>query len=389
ETVPVGERAVAVAEPGAVLSWQQVGRAAVVGQDAGDVFYRVEPGGPFTVVTPVGQIQVTGTCFRVEILMSPMKHAVLGGLVGAAVATAAVVTVYEGKLVVVGDGGTKVAQAGEQTRLVRGAEPTTPGPAVAVAGGGAGGPTTIALQLPPPPTDATSRDELLHRDQIQREQLAMLAKRVQELEQGAAAGGPRHGGHGLDDGDWVNPTQAELAQWAKECRVRLDFPAVVRGETEKVSPDVARDVGLTDAEVAAVDQVFADLAADWAKQVRGWYVEATGDAAGADALSAQAMGQELQEKAAPHEPQQLQKRLAQERAGLVRPPASLAGTSPYERYFRAMAGLGDEAEHLLADKLGADKAHAIRTHDGGWPMRMQMDGCPDDGDGSDGSGGAP
>ena len=69
------------------------------------------------MVTPVGQVKVTGTCFRVEIIMSPTKHALLGGALGAVVATAAVVTVYEGKIIVVGDRGTQVASAGERTTL--------------------------------------------------------------------------------------------------------------------------------------------------------------------------------------------------------------------------------------------------------------------------------
>ncbi len=382
ETVPVGARGVAVVEPGAALAWQQVGRAIVVGQDAGDVFYRVDPGGPFTVVTPVGQVKVTGTCFRVEIIMSPTKHALLGGALGAVVATAAVVTVYEGKIIVVGDRGTQVASAGERTTLRPGAAPSPEAAPDRPPVGG--GPATIALTLPAAPTDATTRDELLRRDTIQREQLAMLAKRVQELERGGGGGPGRPGGpRGLGEGSWLDPTPAELAAWAKECRVRIDLPPVMRGEAMKIPPDWAHDAGLTDVEVATANQVFADLATDWTRRVRGWYVEATGDAGGADALSAQAMGQELQEKAAPNEPQALSKRIAHERAGLVPPPDDLAKASPFERYFRAMAGLGEEAERLLADKLGAEKAHALRAHEGGWPMRMDMAGCDDDDGGAD------
>lgn len=64
----LGERAVAVAEPGASLRWTvgSGGDGAVV-QDRGDVFYRVERGGPFVVATPAGDVRVIGTCFRVEV----------------------------------------------------------------------------------------------------------------------------------------------------------------------------------------------------------------------------------------------------------------------------------------------------------------------------------
>jgi hypothetical protein len=46
-----------------------------------------------------------------------------------------------------------------------------------------------------------------------------------------------------------------------------------------------------------------------------------------------------------------------------------------------MAGLGEEAERLIGEKIGAEKAHALRTHEGGWPMRMDIGGC-NDGDGN-------
>src|SRR5262245_35490491 len=53
ETVRIGDRAVAVAEAGATLSWR-IGKdgATRVEQPAGDIFYRVERGGPFVVATP-------------------------------------------------------------------------------------------------------------------------------------------------------------------------------------------------------------------------------------------------------------------------------------------------------------------------------------------------
>jgi hypothetical protein len=50
-------------------------------------------------------------------------------------------------------------------------------------------------------------------------------------------------------------------------------------------------------------------------------------------------------------------------------PVERARASAYERRFRALTGLGDEAERLLAVKLGPERAHVLRTHRGGWPMR--------------------
>lgn len=69
-TLHLGERAVAVAEAGASLTWQlsAQGDAQVV-QQTGAVFYRVERSAQrrFAVQTPHGQVVVAGTCFTVEV----------------------------------------------------------------------------------------------------------------------------------------------------------------------------------------------------------------------------------------------------------------------------------------------------------------------------------
>jgi hypothetical protein len=100
----LGSRAVAVLEGGAHLAWT----GDDVDQTAGDVFYRVEPGGAFRVHTPAGDVQVLGTCFRVRVASgtSEGSEAVVNGrdikvgTVGAALAAAAIVSVYEGKVAV-------------------------------------------------------------------------------------------------------------------------------------------------------------------------------------------------------------------------------------------------------------------------------------------------
>jgi hypothetical protein len=97
----LGARAVAVLEGGAHVAWT----GDDVDQTAGDVFYRVEPGGAFRVHTLAGDVQVLGTCFRVRVASGGEgTEAVVNGrdikvgAIGAAVATAAIVSVYEGKV---------------------------------------------------------------------------------------------------------------------------------------------------------------------------------------------------------------------------------------------------------------------------------------------------
>jgi hypothetical protein len=92
--VSIGDRAVAVLEPGAHVRWQ----GDRVEQATGDVFYRVERGVTFTVSTPTADARVLGTCFRISIQQeTDMKRRdIAAGALGAVAAAVVVVGVYEG-----------------------------------------------------------------------------------------------------------------------------------------------------------------------------------------------------------------------------------------------------------------------------------------------------
>lgn len=99
--VKLGDRAVAVLEPGASLKWN----GALVEQARGNVFYRVERGDGFRVHTASGDVDVQGTCFRVDLGALERKPEMQArdwkmGVAGAAVASAMFVAVYEGKVAV-------------------------------------------------------------------------------------------------------------------------------------------------------------------------------------------------------------------------------------------------------------------------------------------------
>lgn len=368
ESIALGGRGIAVAEAGAALAWRRTGDRARVEQEAGDVFYRVDPGGPFTVTTAAGEVRVTGTCFRVEVIsMKPSKQGWIGAAAGAALATAVVVTVYEGKVVVASPSGSAQVRAGERATLTPEAPPalaTSATPSVALA------------ELPPAPPNAT-REELLARDEAMRQQVASLAQRVRQLQTVASAAPAGEPKRLTFDGkeSWTDVPAETLLEFAKECRVQIDFPPMNAGPF-KLSPKLAEQLELSGEEVAAANAAFAELHSSWLRRLRALYLETTGDNAGAESLSMQALSEELREKAAGEgEAEALQKRIAEERAGLLPAPTDLSRTSPYERYFRAFANLGEEAEALLAAKLGKERAHALRASDGGWPMRMGLAGC--------------
>ncbi|MGF1509799.1 MAG: hypothetical protein ACFB9M_09905 [Myxococcota bacterium] len=98
-TWTIDGRAVAVAENGSRLSWRAGPSGSTrVNQASGDVFYRIDPGGPFEVFTPAGAVRALGTCFRVEVKEMELNRTTLAIAGAASVATAAaLVTVYEGR----------------------------------------------------------------------------------------------------------------------------------------------------------------------------------------------------------------------------------------------------------------------------------------------------
>lgn len=364
-TRALGPRALGVLEPSTTLAWAMRGGRLEVEQANGNVFYRVDKGSAFVVRTPAGEVRVTGTCFRVEVLNMRGRQALVGGAVGAALAAALVVTVYEGGVVVAGQRGQTAVSAG-QRRVTAGGEALSE----------ADGEAVIALATAPPLD--ISREQLLARDAAQRRQLTALADKVTKLERALAAA-PAAVARGAGSSTMVpdnDPTPEELAQWVKTCRVVFDFPTMDRAEPMQLSPEDAEAARLTAEEVAAANQVLAQQRLDWIAAVRKLYVEVVGEVADLEDRSLSVMASEIMEKGGTEaEESEVRRHLAQERAGLSRPPADLSKASAMERYLRGLAALGNEAEASLAKLLGPERARALRALHGGWGMRMSMDGC--------------
>jgi hypothetical protein len=114
-TVTIAQRAAAAMEPGADLSWSVRKRQVRVQQRRGSVFYRVDGGAPFRVVTPAGEVEVTGTCFRVT----------LGGGPAALAAMTTLVSVLEGSVKVGSGEHALTVKAGEAVRLSPGRPPVS------------------------------------------------------------------------------------------------------------------------------------------------------------------------------------------------------------------------------------------------------------------------
>jgi hypothetical protein len=141
ESIAIGARAVAVAEPGSELAWTvRSDGTATVDQRGGDVFYRVTPGPPFRVSAAGAGIRVLGTCFRVEVSDVRSRNKLIGaGAAGALVSAAVLVTVHEGSVLLENAQGEVALGPGEQGRAAAGTAPARTGPdlvpAIAAASG--------------------------------------------------------------------------------------------------------------------------------------------------------------------------------------------------------------------------------------------------------------
>ncbi|HEU4733177.1 MAG TPA: hypothetical protein VFT22_35035 [Kofleriaceae bacterium] len=367
ETIALGRRGVAVAEPGTELTWTiSAAGAAEVHQARGDVFYRVDKGGPFVVETPYGQVMVRGTCFRVEVLnMSVSRQAWIGGAVGAALAATVVIAVYEGHVRVVNARGQADAHAGDRIALGAGAAPTK------LPAGAPGAPTPVE----PPPSGTATLQELLARDQSHRGEIALLRARVRALESGAAAASnspepQAHEGHYKVFGF----SREELADMARRCEIRFDRPGYGL-EPRLMTDKLAHAAGLSPDEQAAFNQTLRAQNDTYMAALRALYQELTGDPG--DNLDTSSLFMEVLRKSPSAEVEAARKRLAEERAGLVPAPADTHDQSVIQRLFRLDIAAGDTLERMLAAELGPERAHQIRT--AGWPggENNSLDGCPE------------
>ena len=361
--VQLGGRGIAVAEEGSAFDWR-VGKdgAARIEQTQGNVFYRVERGEPFVVSTPAGEVEVKGTCFRVEVQPMSLKHAIVGATAGAALATV-VVTVYEGRVAVRNAHGATEVGAGSRIGMSQGNAPSA---ALAVAGD-----AQKAAVLAGAPPDTATRDDLLTRDAVHRQQIAALENQVKELSRVHVAAPPQgKEGKGPAREKMHDFTPDELKQMAANCEVRWDSPSF-GGDSQDFSADDAAKMGLTPQDVATYNRLVKQESADMLAQGRAIYREVTGDSG--DNLEFNSLWSELQGKLVRGDWQAARTRLSQEKAGLIQPQDSSQQSAAY-RFLKLMSSAGDVLAQQLEQALGPDKAHALREN--AYGGHHIMSGCP-------------
>jgi hypothetical protein len=136
ETIAIGARAAAAVEVATELGWTARAQDVRVEQRRGAVVYRVEKGGPFRVVTAAGEVEVTGTRFRVAAAFASIPTTD--------------VHVLEGGVRVTSGGVTLALVAGQGARLVRGQAP-----ALNVAAPPSAAPPSAPAERPPAPITPT------------------------------------------------------------------------------------------------------------------------------------------------------------------------------------------------------------------------------------------
>jgi hypothetical protein len=365
QEVALGDRGVAVLEAGSELAWSTDAGGHRWQQDRGNVFYRVEPGVRLRLHTPGGEVIVLGTCFRVEVNhMSIDRQGKIGFVAGAALAATVVVTVYEGRVRLASGDQQLQLGAGDQGQMANGTPPVrTTGDRSGERSRSSATLGARAPRLVTAPAEAGATEEL----RLLRQQLADQQAELDRLkvERGGTAEQHRYVDVGKD----------ELLARAARCEIRYDTPPVL-----DVVPKTIRknDLGgLTDTERDAFNEVITEMHGSVAAQLRGLYTEIGGEAAVAERMSPGSLVNELFQKMGPHEGDAARVRLSRERAGLQAPPADLSSTSPGERLFRLMFTMGDEFERKLGERIGAQRAHALRARRDGWTggSRSSHSGC--------------
>jgi hypothetical protein len=363
-TYRIGDRAVAVAEPGTSLTWD----GTKVRQTSGDIFFRVDEGSsPFRVETPAGTVRVLGTCFRTEVIpMKASRAGLAGAALGATAATIVIVTVYEGKVLTASPKGEMELEAGQAARLEADRPPRVlagAGEDPAEAGSSSVGPRGVVAR--------STADKLLRRNLELTRHKQQLEQEVETLQTRLEQANGQASKAKILDLD-----KEQLLALAKRCELRWDMPSIW-AEAPRADSRAVKELGLTKTEQDAVRKVLAAYHRRMRDKLHKLYVEVTGDDKNVDSLSMRAITSEIKDKSPRAEIKQVFQRLARERAGLQTPPSSLSGTSAIERLYRLLTSAGDRVEKAMAAEIGPDLARRYRRVRDGFGSRSRSSyGCP-------------
>ena len=302
--------------------------------------------------------------------MVDVKSTVAAGAMGAVMASAVLVTVYEGEVAATSAEATVKVQPRERVRMVPDSAPQRLEPARAQAravvtprGAIQGASATSA---PGTPQQAEARPAQLAALEIERdelvEQVADLKEKLEVYADKAAAS------------KTYDLSPAQLRSLAERCELRWDMPGL-KAQPNTVPRKLAEEQSWTDEEVASINEAMAEYHSSMTGAIRELYVEATGDPA-SGSMSTDAMIAEITDKTDRNAIRGVFQRLARERAGLEVAPAE-AAQSVTERLYRLLTTAGDSAERSLSDRVGPHMAEQMRAFKDGFGSKSRSSfGCP-------------
>ncbi|MBK9000481.1 MAG: FecR domain-containing protein [Myxococcales bacterium] len=355
----LGNEASVVLEAGAKIDW----RGREISQAAGEVFYRVEPGGPFVVKTPAGDVSVLGTCFRVRVgTAAPkgeheMKRRDLAVAAGsAALAAVAVVTVYEGKVQLSHAGERVGLSAGEAGKLGPGAKKVSPEELAdaeeSLEGSAGGGLATANENLARDISELNRRLKGIEKEKTKlEEQLSSAERELAKRTDGGAARG-RHE-FDLDQQDW--------SELAKDGTIKYRHPCF-KPDGWKPGPERLEELGLAPDDVEPIDAAYKRSYERIWKTIRPLCAKAIGNADVVDVLGPDTCthvvvdAMRKQEGAGVSEAMRL---VSEIRAGQKPPPVPGKEHHPVFDLFWGLTGEMGAFEADLAQTFGPEEAKRL------------------------------
>jgi len=361
-TVPLGAGTLAVVEPGTELAWSRTGKRLRVDQAGGSVFFRVDRGSDFHVFTPVGQVEVTGTCFRVSLEggAGPTDGEERGesgeerAAGGAPIRRArpdlvALVEVMEGSVRVRNSHGEAALTAGERGQLRLGDPPTRLLDLSSAQASASAAPASATPRFITDGTGGPGSDE---------------AAPTKPLRWSDAQGVPT--------GKYFDFSPDERRALARRCLFKWGMP---RHLTDFVDSDFADIV--FDAETRAqVVRVLEQHREAFIAELRAIYLEVVGAGHAAPNLSAMSLYTEIDTKSPRAEGKEARQLILSEWAGDVAPAPEGAVFPPIERFWRLMVGAQDEIVRRLEAVVGPVDARRIGRRILNHRMVGRERGCP-------------
>jgi hypothetical protein len=336
QTVRLDQGALAVAEKGSEIAWSMRRDGMRVDQPRGDVFYRVDKGTPFLVVTPAGEVEVTGTCFRVVV------DQVAGGRLTARMR----VEVSEGAVKARSGPSEVILRAGEEARLQPDQLPLRTDRA-------GGGWQAAAVAVGASPTELralerSSRMRALDAEARVRQLERALAQQTVAQQPRAAGMPPRRKLFGF--------TPEERVALARRCDFRWGLPKHL---TQWTNPRYDRSLLLDASESAAVGRVMEEQRIEFVEQLRSIYLEVVGDQQAVQTLSPMALHHEIGSKSRSADGKEARQTILMEWAGRRQPPADASKRPPMDRFWRLMTSASDDFVTRLQPILGPERAREL------------------------------